>query len=124
MNALGLVEQESGRAVGFYCGACGRPQLPFHCNEVPTVEALTELHRKAEKCCTTSNCSKHDRILYGWHLCPLCLIEGPSADLAFTKAPPQGPDFHEITAADGTRLTSSNGVAWTPRPKRSRKAAP
>jgi hypothetical protein len=49
MNALGLVEQESGRAVGFYCGECGRAQLPHHCHETPTVVSLTELHRKAER---------------------------------------------------------------------------
>jgi hypothetical protein len=65
MNAVGLAEQESGRALGFYCGKCGRPQLPFNCNDLHNEVTLTELHRKAELCCTTSSCPKHDRVCTG-----------------------------------------------------------
>ncbi len=79
MNAVGLAEQESGRALGFFCTNCGRPQLPFSCKEAPGEAALIELHRKADLCCTTSRCAKHDHFLHGWHLCPHCVNEGPKS---------------------------------------------
>lgn len=77
MNAIGLVEQESGRALGFYCTNCGRNQLPMHCQNAVGVHELTELHRKAEACCTRTVCAKHGHQLHDWHLCPHCVKEGP-----------------------------------------------
>lgn len=78
MNAVGLVEQESGRALGFYCSTCGRPQLPMHCQNRLGEAHLIELHRKADACCTSSVCPKHDYQLHGWNLCPKCVNEGPA----------------------------------------------
>lgn len=77
MNAVGLAEQESGRAVGFFCNKCGRAQVPMFCQQPVTVELLTELHRKAQACCSTSVCEKHGFTSYDWHLCPHCVQEGP-----------------------------------------------
>jgi hypothetical protein len=101
MNALGLVEQESGRAVGFYCGECGRAQLPHHCHETPTVVSLTELHRKAEACCTTSRCPRHDYVIMGWHQCLRCLQEGPEGRDG--EPPPAPVDVTPLRAAPGER---------------------
>jgi hypothetical protein len=82
MNAVALVEQESGCALGFYCSSCGRPQLPMHCQNGADTALLTELHRKAEACCTHSVCQKHQYQLHGWHLCPHCVLEGPEGRAA------------------------------------------
>jgi hypothetical protein len=77
MNAVGLAEQESGAALGFYCSNCGRAQLPLHCQNGASEAQLTELHRKAEACCTNTMCPKHEYHLHGWELCPHCINEGP-----------------------------------------------
>jgi hypothetical protein len=95
MKAVGIAEQESGRAVGFFCGKCGRSQLPAFCQNPVEVDALTELHRKAEACCTTSVCEKHDYQLYGWHLCPHCVAEGPEGE----KQAGDGVDGHLLAQA-------------------------
>ena len=107
MNAVGLVEQESGRALGFFCSKCGRSQLPMHCQHPMTAEGLTELHRKAELCCTTARCEKHNHQVYGWHLCPRCVEEGPEGQ----KQAGDGVDGH------------SPAAAVAPRKKRTRKAS-
>jgi|GEM_PF-2724016 len=77
MNAVGIAEQESGRAIGFFCKSCGRTQIPFGCHQGITVEELTEYHRKAELCCTVARCPRHDFIVSGWHHCQKCILEGP-----------------------------------------------
>lgn len=77
MNAVGLVDQESGCSLGFYCSSCGRAQLPMHCQNGADAATLTELHRKAEACCTHTVCPKHNYHLHGWELCPRCIKEGP-----------------------------------------------
>lgn len=90
MNAVGLSEQENGRAIGFYCGKCGRAQLPMFCQQPVTVVGITELHRKAEACCTVTTCAKHERMLYNGAHCEECIAEGPEgAEVKNPEAIPQ-----------------------------------
>jgi len=78
MNAVGLAEQESGRAVGFYCSKCGRLHVPqFGIQGGVSALELVRFHEKAEACCTVTECPKHKQTLYNGELCPHCVMEGP-----------------------------------------------
>ena len=118
MNAVGLAEQESGRALGFFCSTCGRSQLPDFCQNPVDAPHLTELHRKAEACCTTAVCEKHNYQLYGWELCPFCVMAGPTPPLSEAQRKIIGDHVrNEIDA--GLNIT----VTKSPRRPRHRKAA-
>jgi hypothetical protein len=123
MNAVGLAEQESGKAVGFYCAKCGRLHVPTFGVQFGLDEnEIVRLHTKAEACCTVVDCPKHGHTLYDGEPCPKCVIEGPEA--SFPKPASVGElHLHEVSGVDGQRLTSSDGCTWTHRPKRARKEA-
>ena len=121
MNAVAIAELESGRAIGFFCATCGRNQLPLYCQNPLTVEQLTELHRKAEACCTTRVCPKHEYITYDWHLCPYCVQEGPVTDIKSGENYTEPMRHGALEFADGNRLAATSSTKNAA--KRARKAA-